>query len=322
MSLLIVSILLAMHYGSRANEICSSAFPKADTTLLLERIIENYAYEETFVDSSGISMTRKVITGSYPLKIDTDEFYVEPTFEVGECTFRFETKRFFRMPIYVHSSPNEEAYVFNRLHFRCPSQTKCCGLFCCPQETHTIQQDFIALSSPPTDSSDFRRINDGLRIERYGSIYSLERLSPIDANERVCVYRLSDEDSLRRTVRLISERAPRAIYFLCPLSSKCCQMKCASNNSSMQMIEFVASRSISSRFKANSILQAYQVYLLYSVAFVLTIVVASFAIYKVYETRKLLKRERQCLQRHISQINTDSCTPTDKFLMSHESDLV
>lgn len=67
MSLLIVSILLAMHYGSRGNEICSSGFPKADTTLLLERIIENYAYEETFVDSSGISMTRKVITGSYPL---------------------------------------------------------------------------------------------------------------------------------------------------------------------------------------------------------------------------------------------------------------
>uniref|UniRef100_A0A914RS27 Uncharacterized protein n=1 Tax=Parascaris equorum TaxID=6256 RepID=A0A914RS27_PAREQ len=67
MSLLIVSILLAMLYDSHANEICSLAFPKADTTLLLERIIENYAYEETFIDSSGISMTRKIITGSYPL---------------------------------------------------------------------------------------------------------------------------------------------------------------------------------------------------------------------------------------------------------------
>ncbi|VDM39306.1 unnamed protein product [Toxocara canis] len=217
----LVAIMLMMEHTSHTTEICSSSFPNRETTLLLENIVQQYAHEQTFVDySTRMHATRKVITEATLLRINTRQLYLESKSVVGECTFRFETKRFSRVPVYV--------------------------------------QEFVALSSPATDSSDFRRIDDDSQIDFGGSTYSLKQLIETKSNERVCAYQLSDEDTLRRTVRLTSEQPPSAIYFLCPRSSKCCQLKCESNSTNSPKRPLASSARRSTDFTTTSNVDSYK----------------------------------------------------------------
>ncbi|KHN84414.1 hypothetical protein Tcan_08424 [Toxocara canis] len=322
----LVAIMLMMEHTSHTTEICSSSFPNRETTLLLENIVQQYAHEQTFVDySTRMHATRKVITEATLLRINTRQLYLESKSVVGECTFRFETKRFSRVPVYVQVSPNEEAHPFNRLHFMCPPHTTCCGLFCCPQETQIIQQEFVALSSPATDSSDFRRIDDDSQIDFGGSTYSLKQLIETKSNERVCAYQLSDEDTLRRTVRLTSEQPPSAIYFLCPRSSKCCQLKCESNSTNSPKRPLASSARRSTDFTTTSNVDSYKIYAFYSTLFVLMLATISFSFYRIYERRKLLTGKRRSFQRHIGEMNSNDLDPQssmNKFLKPCENDFV
>ncbi|VDK44078.1 unnamed protein product [Anisakis simplex] len=215
---LMLAVVMLQHSNLALEQICSARYPHWQTNLLLEHIVRRYAHEETFVDySTGQHSARKVISEANVLMIDNRQLYLQPTFAKGECTYRFESKHLFRIPIYIHVSPNEEAYPFNRLHFKCPPDTVCCGLFCCPQVTRIIQEKFIAISSPPTDSSDFRRISDDSLLVHDEIIYSLRKLHQTRVIERIsCIYYLGDEDPLRRIARLTTEQ-PVSVQILLQL---------------------------------------------------------------------------------------------------------
>lgn len=279
-SIIIFLLPLAYAFERYRATTCSEEFPFVKQNLLLEKIINDFSVKERFIGEMDVVTTRKLLTDPGKRLYDVYQLSLQPVTNTAEgCVYGFDTRRFSRLPIYVKTSEDEEAHPFNRLYFRCPPGTQCCGLYCCPDETMDVQKKFLEASAPPNDLSDLRRIHQKFALSHKGVTYSLSP-PPRQASERSCIFYVGEDEELRRSVRLSSNEMLEAIYFSCPQRAHCCQLKCVFVDADTPKAVIVSQSSTQDTSQSFR-----HIYVFLAVAFVTLFGVLSYLIYFVNKKR-------------------------------------